>query len=80
MLTTVKWLGILGVLGAVTGIAGALIVALHLWMVVGYMLFLVSSLSWLIVGYLTENRSLMVMNTVFTIINMIGLYTYMRLL
>jgi len=70
---------ILSILGAVTGITGAILLALHLFMVYAYMLFLISSISWFIVGWLSKNISLILMNLVFLVINSLGIYTYMRL-
>lgn len=66
-------------LGSLTGIIGALLIATATSMIIGYIFFIISSSSWLIVSYLTNNNSLLVMNIVFTIINMIGLYTYLTI-
>ena len=63
-------------LGSICGIIGALLVATATNMTLGYELFLVSSISWTVVGYSAKSYSLLSMNIVFTIINMIGLYTY----
>lgn len=63
--------------GSAYGITGALCVATHFDLVLGYVFFLLSSLSWIWVGYLQRNLALFLMNFVFGIINIIGLYTYM---
>lgn len=63
-------------LGSICGIIGALLVATATNITLGYELFLISSISWTVVGYLAKNYSLLTMNIVFTIINMIVLYTY----
>ena len=62
--------------GSICGIIGALLIATATSMSFGYILFLISSTSWTSIGKLTENYSLMSMNIVFTIINIIGVYTY----
>lgn len=67
---------VLSWIGSICGIIGALLIATATNMSLGYILFLISSVSWTRVGGLTENYSLVLMNIVFTIINIIGLYTY----
>ena len=63
-------------LGSISGIIGALLIATATNITLGYEFFLFSSITWTVVGGLTKNYSLLTMNIVFTIINMIGLYTY----
>lgn len=62
--------------GATYGIIGALFVALGYRLDVGYVLFFLSSSSWFLVGVIYKEKALAVMNFVFTVINIIGLYTY----
>ena len=68
----VKWLG------TATGIAGAIIIALNLpisgW---GFVLFLVSSVSWTIVGLRMHENSLAILHVAFTAINMLGIYRWL---
>ena len=67
MLTALQWLG------SVTGIVGALWLSLNLrssrW---GWAMFLVSSISWTIVGIVMSNAPLAIMQAVFTAINILG--------
>ena len=62
--------------GSIYGIVGALCVATAYDLVLGYVLFLLSSLSWTWVGLLQRNLAMSSMNLVFCIINFIGIYTY----
>lgn len=62
--------------GSIYGIAGALCIATAYDLALGYVFFLLSSLSWIWVGYLQRNLALFLMNFVFGIINIIGIYTY----
>jgi len=64
--------------GTLFGVSGAVLVALNLpvsgW---GFVLFLVSSVSWTVAGVMMRERSLIVLNVVFTIINMLGIYRWL---
>lgn len=62
--------------GSIYGISGALCIATGYDMVIGYVLFILSSLNWLFVGVIQKDLSLFLMNLVFCIINFIGIYTY----
>lgn len=62
--------------GSIYGIVGALCVATAYDLVFGYVLFLLSSLSWTWVGHLQRNLAMSSMNIVFCVINIIGLWTY----
>lgn len=57
------------------GIAGALLIALKCG--AGFLLFLVSSVSWLLVGVRQNNRSLQAMNLVYTAINLLGISNWL---
>lgn len=70
-LRTVKWLG------TATGIAGALIIAMNLGLVVaGFVLFLVSSILWSVVSWVQREPSLLVLQVTFTVINVLGIYRW----
>lgn len=63
-------------LGTATGMGGALALAANGgadWVVVGYWLFLVSSLIWGIVAASRRDRPLLLMQSTFTAINLFGL-------
>lgn len=76
MSINIDWLKFLMWSGSIYGIIGALCVATAYDLVLGYVLLLLSSLSWIWVGYLQRNLALFLMNFVFGIINVIGLLTY----
>lgn len=67
-----KWMG------TGFGIVGAVLVALNLsfsgW---GFVLFFVSSVSWTIAGVMMKENSLILLNGVFTMINMLGIYRWL---
>ncbi len=66
--------------GTATGIAGATIIALNLpisgW---GFVLFLVSSVSWTIAGLRMRENSLALLQAAFTVINLLGIYRWLIL-
>ncbi|MBI4968217.1 MAG: hypothetical protein HZC25_08885 [Rhodospirillales bacterium] len=63
-----KWIG------TASGVAGALIIALNLGVVAyGFMLFLVSSVLWAIVGWVQREAALVVLQGAFTLINVLGI-------
>ena len=66
-------------IGSLTGIIGALLIATATSITIVYVFFLFSSITWIVVGGLAKNYSLLLMNIVFTIINIIGLYTYLSI-
>lgn len=63
---TLSWIG------TIASIFGAFIVAFQLFLI-GYTLFLIGSISWLIVGISRKDNSLITLNSVFFIANLIGL-------
>jgi len=63
---TLSWIG------TIASIFGAFIVAFQLFLM-GYTLFLIGSISWLIVGISRKDNSLITLNSVFFIANLIGL-------
>lgn len=60
-------------IGMATGVVGSFVVAMQFFLV-GYCLFAVSSVSWLIVGVKRKDKPMLTMNGVFLVSNMIGLY------
>ena len=61
----------------VTGIAAALLMALNLNMfVLAYSLFITSSILWSIYAYRNNNRQLLTMNVIFSLINLVGLVRF----
>ncbi len=67
-----------GWLGALTGIIGGVLVALNSieYSRFGFIFFLVSALSWLIQGYKNKDYPLMLLNTVFIVIDVLGIYNW----
>lgn len=64
-------------IGLTTGVIGALFIAMNMNMfIIGYTLFLISSVAWVIYAFRTSQTNLMILNTVFGIINAIGLYNF----
>jgi uncharacterized protein with PQ loop repeat len=60
-------------IGTLAGIVGAFVVALHFFLV-GYAFFLVNSGAWLYVGIRKTDKPLILMNAVYLVANLIGLY------
>jgi hypothetical protein len=70
-LPAAKWLGT----GA--GVSGAMLIALNLGVVgYGFVLFLISSLLWTAVGFAQREPSLVVLQSAFTAINVLGIYRW----
>lgn len=70
-LRTAKWLG------SAAGVAGALIIAMNLGLVVhGFVLFLVSSILWSAAAWVQREASLLVLQATFTVINLLGVYRW----
>jgi hypothetical protein len=72
LLSALKWLG------TAAGIAGALWIALNLpssgW---GFLLFLLSSMSWGTAALLMGESSLLLLQGVFTVINLLGIWRWL---
>jgi drug/metabolite transporter (DMT)-like permease len=70
-LAWLKWFG------TITGVAGALLLAINIpesgW---GFVLFLGSSVSWCMAGITMKEPSIWTLHGVFTIVNMIGIYRW----
>lgn len=70
-LCAAKWIG------TAAGVGGATLIALNLGMVIyGFTLFLVSSLLWCSVGFAQREPSLVVLQSAFTAINVVGLWRW----
>lgn len=65
----------IGWIGTIASIVGSFLVAFQI-AVFGYILFLVGSISWLWVGYVKKERSLITLNLFFLVANLVGLYNY----
>ncbi|MEO1916905.1 hypothetical protein [Candidatus Thioglobus sp.] len=66
-----------GWLGTITGITGALLVALNIDEVfTGYLFFMASAISWAIQGTKNNDKSLVLLNAVFVCVNALGLYNW----
>lgn len=71
-LAWLKWIG------TGTGILGALLVALNIPQSGhGFVLFLISSLAWLTAGWRMKEPSLMVLQAVFTVVNLLGIWRWL---
>lgn len=71
-LTPVKWVG------TATGIAGALLIALNIGHVgIGFVLFAVSSALWAVAGWVHREMSLVVLQGVFLIIDLVGIWNWL---
>lgn len=67
MITFVSWLGTL------TSILGSFAVANKMFQI-GYVLFTIGSLSWLLVAFVRKDKSLGVLNATFFMANLLGIY------
>lgn len=67
MIKIISWLG------TVSSIIGSFLVAGHSFQF-GYILFIVGSASWLFVGFKRRDNSLIVLNGVFFLANIMGIY------
>ena len=64
----------LDILASATGIAGALLLALNIgYRQLAYLLFTFSSLAWLSIAITIDNKPLLLMNLIFSAINIIGI-------
>ena len=74
MVTLAEWLA------AGTGVVAAIMVALHAGTRItgiGFLIFLVSSVSWTIFGLIENDHGLVVQNVVLTAINIFGAWRYL---
>jgi hypothetical protein len=72
VLTLLKWIGTAG------GVTGAILLALNIevsgW---GFVAFLIGSGGWMAAGLIQRETSLWLLNLVFTITNVIGIYRWL---
>lgn len=59
--------------GTFASIFGSFLVAMQYFQL-GYVAFIFGSASWLYIAYVTNNKSLLVLNTTFFVANIIGIY------
>ena len=64
-------MNILQWIGTISGLLGALLVAIGIFFI-GYLLFIISSVSWIIAGLNLSNKPIIVLNSGFLLINFIG--------
>lgn len=62
-----------GWIGTVASVIGSFVVAMQ-FMLIGYCLFIIGSVSWLYIGIVRRDKALMVLNGCFMVANLIGLY------
>jgi len=60
-------------IGTLASIIGSFLVAGHYFQI-GYICFIVGSASWLFVGFTRKDHSLIVLNGVFFLANIVGIY------
>ena len=65
----IKWLG------TFTSIIGAFLVAMAM-PAIGYCFFIVGAFCWLVVGFVTKENALILLNGVFFVANLIGFYNF----
>ena len=71
-LRPVKWIG------TIAGVAGAVLVALNIGVTgYGFVLFLVSSILWSLIGWIQREVSLVVLQGAFTVINAVGIVRWL---
>jgi hypothetical protein len=67
-------------LATITGISAAVMVSINLGRLVtgwGFVIFTISSVSWMAVGYAIDGNALLTQNAVLTVINLIGIYRWL---
>lgn len=69
MITYISWVGTL------TSILGSFLVANKMFQI-GYILFTIGSISWLVVAIAKRDKPLGVLNATFFVANVIGLYNF----
>lgn len=66
-------------IGTILVIVGAMLLAINNddFSKYGYILFFLSSVIWAYIGYIQKEKELLVMQVVFTIINILGIYNWL---
>lgn len=67
MLEFTKWVG------TILSVAGAFILALK-FILIGYILFTIGSAAWFLVGYVTKDKAMLVLNAFFLAADFLGLF------
>ena len=63
--------------GTWTGILGAVLIALNIGIgMIGYIIFVVSSIAWIVYGHRTRQDSLLMLNVTFLVVNLVGVYRF----
>jgi hypothetical protein len=71
---TMKFLHYIKWLGTISGIAGSLLVALNISISgYGFILFTISSISWGVAAWIMKENSLLILQGVFFVVNIIGI-------
>ena len=67
-----------GWLGTFTGIIGGVFIAINSvhYSKFGFIFFLISALSWLVQGYKNNDYPLVLLNTIFVVIDLLGIYNW----
>jgi hypothetical protein len=66
-----------GWIGTVTGVTGGITIALNIsYSKYAFLVFLISSCCWLIQGIKNKDKALIILNTVFMAIDLIGIYRW----
>ncbi|NYT28361.1 hypothetical protein [Candidatus Thiodubiliella endoseptemdiera] len=66
-----------GWVGTITGITGGILVALNFeYSKFGYIFFMISAVSWAVQGLKNDDKSLVLLNTVFICVNALGMYRW----
>ena len=79
MMSFMHWVSAAKWIGTVTGVAGAMVIALNLGFVIyGFYLYLISSTLWSVVGWMQREPSLFVLQGAFTAINILRIYRWLE--
>ena len=79
MVSFMHWVSAAKWIGTVTGVAGAMVIALNFGFVIyGFYLYLISSTLWSVVGWMQREPSLFVLQRAFTAINILGIYRWLE--
>ena len=78
MVRFMHWVSAAKWVGTVTGVAGAMVIALNFGFVIyGFYLYLISSTLWSVVAWIQREPSLLVLQGAFTAINVLGIYLWL---
>jgi hypothetical protein len=75
---TPPWLRVIRWAAALTGIAGGVLLALKIpWSAWGFAFFALSSAAWIVAGLVMQVRSLVMVNVVLLLTNLLGVYRWL---